>query len=83
MRLGIFSMELTQWHSQRWGEASLVPRPPRPAFVACSTKSEVWMDLSRDVCRGWCHVSLSFPWIQFVLSVPFVLRVWLLLDRLW
>jgi len=27
--------------------------------------------------------SLFFPWIQFVLSVQFVLRVWLLLDRSW
>jgi len=24
---------------QKWTETSLVPRPPRPAFVACSTKS--------------------------------------------
>ena len=30
---------------------SLVPRPPHPAFVACSTKSgeKAWTDLSRDV----------------------------------
>ena len=27
--------------------------------------------------------SLFFPWIQFVLSVQFVLRVQLLLDRSW
>ena len=27
--------------------------------------------------------SLFFPWIQFVLSVQFVLWVWLLLDQLW
>ena len=33
---------------------SLVPRPPRPAFVACSMKSggKAWTDLSRDACRG-------------------------------
>jgi len=32
---------------------SLVPRPPRPAFVACSMKSggKAWTDLSRDACR--------------------------------
>jgi len=31
---------------------SLIPRPPRPAFVACSTKSreKTWTDLSR-ACR--------------------------------
>jgi len=75
---------------------SIVPRPPHPAFVACSTKSgrKAWMDLSRDVCPGGCHVqsahsrvcsllSLFFPKIQFVLSVQFVLWVRLLLDRSW
>jgi len=72
--------------------ATLIPRPPRPAFVTCSTKSgeKAWTDLSRDVCCCWRHVqsahtwvySLPFnPWIQFVLSVQFVLQVRLLLDR--
>ena len=37
---------------------SLAPRPPCPAFVACSVKSggKAWKDLSRDVCRCWRHV---------------------------
>ena len=69
--------------------------PPRPAFVACSTKSGVrpgriyhMMRVAADVTfilltSGFVlSPSLFFPWIQLVLSVHFVLRVQLLLDRL-
>jgi len=36
-----------------WDFPSVVPRPPRPAFVACSTKSgeKAWTDLSHNACR--------------------------------
>ena len=76
--------------------SSLVPRPPRPAFVACSTKSGGRPGRTYHVMRAAADVmfspltsgfvlspSLFFPWIQFVLSVQFVLRVRLLLDRSW
>jgi len=35
------------------GLTNLVPRPLRPAFVACNTKSgeKAWTDLSRDACH--------------------------------
>jgi len=75
---------------------SLVPRPPRPAFVACSTKSGGRPGQTYHVMHAAADVMLSlltsvlvlspslfFPWIQFVLSVQFVLRVRLLLDRSW
>jgi len=75
---------------------SLVPRPPRPAFVACSTKSGGRPGRIYHVMRAAADVmfslltsglvlspSLFFPWIQFVLSVQFVLRVRFLLDRSW
>jgi len=76
--------------------SSLVPRPPRPAFVACSMKAGGRPGRIYHVMRATADVtfslltsgfvlspSLFFPWIQFVLSVQFVLWVWLLLDRLW
>ena len=49
---------------------SLVPRPPRPAFVAYSTKSKgkAWMDLSREACRCWHHIQSAHIW---VCSLPF------------
>ena len=75
---------------------SLVPRPPRPAFVACSTKSGGRPGRTYHVMRATTDVmfslltsgfvlspSLFFPWIQFVLSVQFVQRLRLLLDRSW
>jgi len=75
---------------------SLVPRPPRPTFVACSTKSGGRPGRIYHVMRATADVmfslltsgfvlspSLFFPWIQFVLTVQFVLQVWLLLDRSW
>ena len=33
---------------------SLIPRPPHPALIACSTKSrgKAWTDLSCDACHG-------------------------------
>ena len=77
-------------------KASLVPRPPRPAFVACSTKSGEGLGRTYHVMRAAADVmfslltsgfvlspSLFFPWIQLVLSVQFVLRVRLLLDWSW
>jgi len=35
--------------------ASLIPRPPHPAFIAFNTKSrrKAWKDLSRDACHCW------------------------------
>jgi len=76
--------------------SNLVPRPPRPAFVACSTKSgrrAGWiyhvMCAAADVTfspitSGFVlSPSLFFPRIQFVLSVHFVLQVRLLLYRSW
>jgi len=81
---------------QKFPHMSLVPRPPRPAFVACSTKSRGGPGRTYHVMRAAADVmfslltsvlvlspSLFFPWIQFVLSVQFVLRVRLLLDRAW
>jgi len=74
---------------------SLVPRSTRPVLsLAVRKVGEGRTDLSRDACRDWCHVqsahvwvvlslSLFFPGIQFILSVQFVLRVWLLLDWSW
>jgi len=75
---------------------SLIPRPPRPAFVACSTKSGGRPGRIYHVMRATADItfslltsgfvlspSLFFPCIQFVLSVQFVLWVWLLLDRSW
>jgi len=52
--------------------SSLVPRPPRPAFVACSTKSgeKAWMDLSCDACCCWRHVQSAYIW---ACSLPFTL----------
>ena len=81
----------------RGASPSLFPRPPRPAFVTCSTKSGGRPGWTYHVMRAaadvTCHVmlmsgfvlspSLFFPWIQFVLSVQFVLRVRLLLDWSW
>ena len=43
----------------------LIPRPPRPAFGACSKK-----DLSRDVGCCWRHVQSANVW---VCSLPFTL----------
>jgi len=67
--------------------SNLVPRPPRPAFVACSTKSEGRTGRIYHVMCAAADVmfsllmsgfvlspSLFFPWIQFIL---------LLLDRSW
>jgi len=78
------------------GLPSLVPRPPRPAFVTCSTKSGGRPGWIYHVMRAAADVmfsllmsgfvlspSLFFPGFQFVLSVQFVLRVRLLLDRSW
>ena len=68
---------------------SLVPRPPRPAFVACSTKSggrpgQTYHVMFSLLTSGFVlSPSLFFPWIQFVLSVQFVLWLRLLLDRSW
>ena len=72
---------------------SLVPRPPCPAFVACSTKSggrtgRIYhvMHTAADVMfslltSGFVlSSSLFFPRIQLVLSVQFVLQVRLQLD---
>jgi len=74
-----------------WRDSTLVPRPPRPAFVACSTKSGGRPVQIYPVLRASADVtfilltsgfvlspSLFFPWIQFVLSVQFVLRILLL-----
>jgi len=71
--------------------ASIVPRPPRPAFIACSTKIGWIYHMMRATAASpsvftsgfVLSPSLFFPWIQFVLSVLFVLRVQLLLDRSW
>jgi len=62
----ILSVRLAVWDQQKRLVArlptrhptSLVPRPPCPAFVTCSTKrgEKAWMDLSRYACRCWCHV---------------------------
>jgi len=54
------------------GTPSLVPRPLRPAFVACSPKSggKAWTDLSHDACRCWHHVQSAHIW---VCSLPFTL----------
>jgi len=73
---------------------SLVPRPPRPAFVTCSTKSGRRPGRIYHVMRAAAEVmfslltsefvlspSLFFPWIQFVLSVQFVDRSWLATVR--
>ena len=64
-------------HTQWWNDAtqwcsSLVPRPPRSAFVACSTKSwgKAWMDLSHDARHCCCHVQSAHIWICFL---PFTL----------
>jgi len=73
---------------------SLAPRPPRPVFVACSTKKGRRKDLPCDACRCWHHVQSAHTWVYslpFTLlslnsvrsSVQFVLRVWLLLDWSW
>ena len=77
-------------------DISLVPRPPRPAFVACSTKCGGRPGRIYHVMRAAADImfsllmsgfvlspSLFSPWIQFVLSVQFVLWVRLLLDRSW
>jgi len=41
----------------KWLVASLVPRPPRPAFVACSTKSGEGLDGFITWCvPRWRHV---------------------------
>ena len=55
---------------------SLIPKPPRPAFVACSTKSgeKAWTDLSRDACHCWRHVQSAHIW---VCSLPFTLLPWI------
>jgi len=47
---------MIQLHTYR--VASLILRPPRLAFVACSTKSggKAWKDLSRDACHCWRHL---------------------------
>jgi len=75
---------------------SLAPRPPHAAFVACSMKIGGRPGGIYHVMRAAAYVmfslltsgfvlspSLFFPWIQFVLSVQFVLQVRLLLDRSW
>ena len=51
---------------------SLIPRPPHPAFVTCSTKSggKAWTDSSRDACHCWRHVQSVHIW---VCSLPFTL----------
>ena len=80
----------------KYNTISLVLRPSCPAFVACSTKSGRRPGRTYHVMRAAADVtfslltsvlvlspSLFFPWIQFVLSVQFVLRVRLLLDRSW
>ena len=82
---------LPQYHMQ--SQSSLIPRPPHPAFVACSAKSggrpgriyQAAADIVFSLLTSGFVLSpsLFFPWIQFVLSVQFVLRVWLLLDRSW
>jgi len=52
--------------------SSLVPRPPCPAFVACSMKSggKAWTDLSHDACCCWRPVQSAHIW---VCSLPFTL----------
>ena len=84
------------WTSRYTMRNSLVPRPPCPAFVSCSTKNggrpgRIYhvMHAAADVTFSLLtsefvlSPSLFFPWIQFVLSFQFVLRVRFLLDWLW
>jgi len=55
-------------------------RPGRVYHVMCAAA-----DVMFSLLTSWFVLSpsLFFPWIQFILSVQFVLRVWLLLDRSW
>jgi len=51
---GSCCMHHIRWmHHTTHTSPSLVPRPPCPAFVACSMKSgeRAWKDLSGDACR--------------------------------
>ena len=75
---------------------SLVPRPPCPALSLAVRKAGGRPGRIYHIMRAIVDVtfslltsgfvlspSLFFPWIQFVLSVQFVLWVRLLLDQLW
>ena len=77
---------------------SLVPRPPRPVFVACHAVRKAGRRPGRiyHVMHAAADVMFSlltsgfvlspshfFPWIQFILSLQFVPQVRLLLDRSW
>ena len=68
-----FPVKSTGDHSCTRGHPSFVPRPPCPAFTACSTKSggKAWKDLSRDACCCWRHVQSVHIW---VCSLPFTLH---------
>jgi len=48
----LFCMAQQGREGMRTSVLAIVPRLPRPSFVACSTKSggKAWKDLSRDVC---------------------------------
>jgi len=55
-----------------WSSCSLVPRPPRPAFITCSTKSGGRPGRTYHVMRATADVMFSLLMSGFVLS-PFTL----------